>query len=292
MRAPTLVFALSSLLVGAAQAQAQAVTVLMKSGQRVAGDLASFDQSTVDVRQGSNRRTVQWNDIVLLDFVGGATQLPATELDAARRAAQTVVLKGGVSMQGRVVDFVREGGANAALVFAPEGQGQREIPIEQVGRLYVSPFSSDALAATGLDAITQPTSPSNPGTPLPPGSVAVVVPSTTRWVPTGVSVARGQQVTFDSDGVIYLRRDSQEEAKAAGAVSGATAPVGAPLPGLLAGALVGRIGTGQPFGIGNQSSVSMPAAGELFLGVNDDELSDNQGSFSVRITRGATPRRR
>jgi len=290
MPALALVLALSSLLIGSAQAHAQPVTLLMKSGQRVAGDLASFDQSTVDVRQGSGRRSVPWNDVVLLDFVGGATQLPATERDAARSGAQTVILKGGASLQGRVVDFVREGGANAALVFAPDGQGQREISLDQVGRVYVAPFSSEALAATGLDA--PPTAPSSPSTPVPPGTVAVVVPSTTRWVPTGVTVTRGQQVTFDSNGVVYLRRDSQEEARAAGAVSGATAPFGAPLPGQLAGALVGRIGTGQPFGIGNQTSVSMPAAGELFLGVNDDELSDNQGSFSVRITPGAAPRRR
>jgi len=27
----------------------------------------------------------------------------------------------------------------------------------------------------------------------------------------------------------------------------------------------------------------MPGAGQLFLGVNDDELSDNQGEFRVEV---------
>ena len=60
----------------------------------------------------------------------------------------------------------------------------------------------------------------------------------------------------------------------------------APVPNVLAGALIGRIGTnGQPFAIGSGVSVPMPAAGQLFLGINDDGLDDNQGEFRVDITR-------
>ncbi|MEO8520663.1 MAG: hypothetical protein ABI603_04825, partial [Acidobacteriota bacterium] len=58
-----------------------------------------------------------------------------------------------------------------------------------------------------------------------------------------------------------------------------------PLPNALAGALVGRIDNGQAFGIGNLTTVSMPASGQLFLGVNDDKLDDNQGEFRVDIQR-------
>lgn len=292
MRAPFMLLGTLTMAAVAVTAQAQSVTILTKAGQRIDGDLASFDQSTVDVRSGPGRRTVQWSDVVLMDFVGGASRLPATELDAARRADQTVLLKGGESLRGRIVDFLHEGGPTAALVFAPIGQAQREIAVERIGRIYIAPFSSDALAATGLDAATPPPTPTTPATPDPPGSLTVTVPATTRWVPTGITVTRGQQVTFESDGLIYLRQGSQDEARPAGSVNGGTAPGGAPLPGQLAGALVGRVGTSQPFGIGNQTSVAMPGAGELFLGVNDDELSDNQGAFRVRVTRGATVRRR
>jgi len=56
------------------------------------------------------------------------------------------------------------------------------------------------------------------------------------------------------------------------------------LPAALAGALIGRIDNGQPFGIGDQTSVRMPASGILYLGVNDDNVSDNSGQFQVVVS--------
>ena len=56
--------------------------------------------------------------------------------------------------------------------------------------------------------------------------------------------------------------------------------------------MIGRIGNGAPFGIGNQTVVPMPATGELFLGVNDDEVGDNSGGFVVDVKPQAVPRRR
>jgi hypothetical protein len=52
-----------------------------------------------------------------------------------------------------------------------------------------------------------------------------------------------------------------------------------------AGGLIGRVGNGQPFGIGNQTSVPMPNDGLLYLSVNDDERSDNAGQFMVQLGR-------
>jgi hypothetical protein len=54
---------------------------------------------------------------------------------------------------------------------------------------------------------------------------------------------------------------------------------------LLAGALIGRVGNSAPFAIGDQTqALPMPADGQLFLAVNDDEVSDNQGAFAVTLT--------
>jgi hypothetical protein len=53
-----------------------------------------------------------------------------------------------------------------------------------------------------------------------------------------------------------------------------------------AGALIGRVGQGRPFGIGDQrQSLGMPGAGPLWLGINDDNCGDNRGEFRVQITR-------
>ena len=61
-----------------------------------------------------------------------------------------------------------------------------------------------------------------------------------------------------------------------------------PVPNAGVGALVGIIlqSNGQPtqaFLIGSQMTLTVPVDGRLFLLVNDDNYSDNSGSFSVRI---------
>ena len=75
--------------------------------------------------------------------------------------------------------------------------------------------------------------------------------------------------------------------------------VRATAPRVLLGALIGRVGNGDPFGIGGQESVPMPDSGELFLGVNDANFGDNSGEFRVIVGVGAArtgeraiPRRR
>jgi len=52
------------------------------------------------------------------------------------------------------------------------------------------------------------------------------------------------------------------------------------------GALIGKVGNGRPFAIGTQSQpLPMPASGRLMLGVNDNALDDNSGSFTVVVAK-------
>ena len=53
------------------------------------------------------------------------------------------------------------------------------------------------------------------------------------------------------------------------------------------GSLIGKIGpNGVPFPIGaGTNDIDIPANGRLYLGVNDDGLNDNSGSFDVVIYR-------
>ena len=55
-------------------------------------------------------------------------------------------------------------------------------------------------------------------------------------------------------------------------------------PGLDCYALIGRIGSGQPFVIGNGASVNAAADGELMLTANDDNFADNSGAWSVAVS--------
>ncbi len=58
-----------------------------------------------------------------------------------------------------------------------------------------------------------------------------------------------------------------------------------PIPNAPAGALIGRVDNGQPFLIGRNTSVRMPASGTLVLGINDDVVNDNSGNYRVIIAR-------
>jgi hypothetical protein len=56
------------------------------------------------------------------------------------------------------------------------------------------------------------------------------------------------------------------------------------MPSRAGGALIGRIGNGAPFYVGEgNTSFRAGNSGRLFLGVNDDYLRDNSGSFRVRV---------
>ena len=56
-----------------------------------------------------------------------------------------------------------------------------------------------------------------------------------------------------------------------------------------AGALIAKVGDGAPFPIADSAAATMPAAGQLFLGINDGRLADNTGSFRVTVQRSPAP---
>jgi hypothetical protein len=111
-----------------------------------------------------------------------------------------------------------------------------------------------------------------------------------RGADTGIDLRTGDQVTITATGSVTAGRRAgvvspEGGRQSAGAVFGAT---GYPVPTAGVGALIGYIvssngQTSQPFYVGNQLTFTAPTDGRLFLMVNDDNYSDNSGSFSARI---------
>jgi hypothetical protein len=92
-------------------------------------------------------------------------------------------------------------------------------------------------------------------------------------------------VRFNVSGRIQLSDDSEDVAHAAGSLRQRLAK-GSPLPQNYAGALIAKVGDSAPFPIGNNTApVTMPSAGQLYLGINDDEVSDNRGEYLSRWRR-------
>ena len=115
------------------------------------------------------------------------------------------------------------------------------------------------------------------------GSVAITVPGNRQWTATNIQVQAGDVVRFQSSGEISFT-NANDRAGVAGSPD-LKYVAGAPIPGALAGALIGRIGNGQPFGIGDQTTIRMPGSGTLYLGINDDNVGDNSGQFQIVISR-------
>lgn len=102
------------------------------------------------------------------------------------------------------------------------------------------------------------------------------------WIDTGIDVRSGQQLYFSASGQVRWgpsRRDGPE-----GERNSPNNP-GRPIPNRPGAALIGRIGDRDDyFFIGGESGpFRARGSGRLFLGINDDVLSDNSGSFRVLI---------
>jgi Ca2+-binding EF-hand superfamily protein len=103
-----------------------------------------------------------------------------------------------------------------------------------------------------------------------------------EWTDTGIDVRAGDTITFDPQGTVRISNNRNDIAGAGGTLSGRR-DANAPLPNQVAGALIARIGNSVPLFIGNRRSVRAPFSGRIFLGVNDDNLSDNSGDFQVTV---------
>jgi hypothetical protein len=63
--------------------------------------------------------------------------------------------------------------------------------------------------------------------------------------------------------------------------------VDAIVPGAPVGALIGRIGEGEPFYVGNRLTLDTRQTGTLELRINDWWLNDNTGALRVEVAVGS-----
>jgi hypothetical protein len=103
-----------------------------------------------------------------------------------------------------------------------------------------------------------------------------------RWTDTGLTVRAGDAITFEANGTVQMSGNRRDTAGPGG--SQRNAP-GALVRNAPAGTLIGKIGNGIPFAVGERRTIARaPVSGRLFLSVNDDYLTDNSGEFEVMVT--------
>jgi len=268
------VFALS--VIGVAAQDQDRATVQLRDGTKVEGRVEALGQGTLFLRVSlADQRRIPIASVALIDRRGAASGLPDTEVREARGAEHVLLLANGSSVKGQLVQI--RGGEGSGdegprtYIFRTSAGDERSYPPDQVTRIYLGayPFEATAQAAEAQPAF------------VPAGGVRV--PANASWVATGITVRKGDVVSFDTTGEVQLSDNAADRARSAGTNRKAQF---APLPDASAGALIGRIGNnGRPFGIGDQASVPMPEAGMLYLAVNDDERGDNAGEFIVVLNR-------
>lgn len=250
--------------VGSAVAQVSAV-IVTRDGERVRGSLIDMNARGFEVSVNGTSRWFRPGDLAGISFGGDITD---EQFNVVSAGNAVVVLRGGQRVTGELYDI---SGRSPLNIVVRNSGGERELKSNDIARII--------FARPGGPAVVDPTPDTGTG-----GGPGLVVAANRQWTPTNITVRRGETVTFESTGQIRLSGDQRDLATINGSLNQRYA-AGSPLPEFLAGALIGRIGNGQPFAIGGQTSIEMPASGILYLGINDDNVSDNAGQFNVVVTR-------
>jgi hypothetical protein len=117
----------------------------------------------------------------------------------------------------------------------------------------------------------------------------VTISGSPKWVDTGMDVTAGDKLHITAKGTVTMGKDTG--VTPAGAQRGWVDTL-RPLmvPGAGRGALVGRIGNSDaatPFVVGADGTVTVPMAGRLYLGINQDLTEAPTGNYAVHIERTA-----
>jgi hypothetical protein len=190
---------------------------------------------------------------------------------AAPLAADTLVLRDGRRVQGELV-AVRDG------VIEFEGQrglfgGRERMRVDREDVLRIE--FDDSTRSNERDNDAQ-------GRPSGMRERDVTVDARNGWRDTGITVRSGQTLYFNASGRVRWGPGRQD-----GPAGEHNSPrnESRPMPGRPAAALIGRIGDSNDyFFIGEDTeAIRVRQGGRLFLGINDDFLQDNSGSFRITV---------
>ena len=107
-----------------------------------------------------------------------------------------------------------------------------------------------------------------------------IVSGDVAWNDSGIDVRSGQTIYFQSQGQVRWGRDRRD-----GPAGERNSPANPnrPMGNRNAAALIGKIGN-DLFFIGDETGpIRVRSTGRLYLGVNDDVLTDNSGNFRVVV---------
>ena len=150
---------------------AQSATVVLRSGERLAGELVDMGAGGFSVRVSGAMRRIPTGDVAVVDFGGGGT-FPSNEVSRIQ-GQHLVVLSNGQLVTGRLTDI---GGSQPLRISVDTAGGRREFSSNEVRRIYLA------------------SPPGSANLPPPPGNITPPLPITggqIRVPPTSAGSTRG-----------------------------------------------------------------------------------------------------
>lgn len=261
------------------------VTFVLKNGDRVSGTLVYRHTTDFTVVRDGREQTHPSDNIALIQFVGGdpslneLEQLPNVDNNPNELERHVFVFRNGTVMRGKLHDIVDDW-----FDFDAQAGGRRKHGLSELARLYFNPAS--ARRVYNYDQRKNEPQQGGAGS----GGGEVRVQATNPWTSTGINVNRGDRISFEVNGDIRI---GPNVSAGPDGNPDLARRISYPVRSMAAGGLIGRVGNSAPFRIGtSREPITMPASGELRLGINDDRFNDNDGWFTVRVNRSsAAPRR-
>ncbi len=251
-----------------AQVPGAPATIVTRSGDRIAADVIDIAAPGLLIRQNGQERNLATSDVSQIDFAGDGRS------PAGNGGEPRIILRNGQTVAGRLSDI---GGNQPKILYVDTPSGQRQFNSDEVALVVMNPTGA-AAAAGGNNRVA-----GTAGTVGRRQTTSFTVPGNQQWIETDINVRDGETLNFRVSGEVEYAPNAR--VNPAGAARRTPGGPDVPIPNAPAGALVGRIDNGQPFLIGRNTSVRMPANGTLFLGINDDNVTDNGGDFRVLIAR-------
>jgi len=261
---------------GVAFAQQNATFVLV-DGQHLSGTMSYSGGNDLKLNINGQERSIPQSDIAVVAF-DAATPSP-TELSQITEGAtelerNTIVLRDGSVVHGKLYNLSADG---RMVTINTTSTDRRDIPSDSIARIYMN-----AGAARRVYAGAAPQAVATSGS-VAPGAISVN--ANQPWTDTGITVKKGDRVSFQSSGTVTVAPGSAPVTPD-GLADPAAARGRLPVQQMPIGGLIFRVGNGAPSPVGsNAQPITMPADGRLYLGVNDDQFGDNTGAFNVTIVR-------
>jgi len=257
-------------LITSASAQ-EIVTVVMRDGQRLVGEVPELDSRGFTLRANGKEQVIPQNSVAAIEYAPGD---PPADAKARLDAGQPlVVLRNGQIIDGRLVDI---GGDSPKRLTLQTPGGQRDLLSIEVAKVYLY-WPTQSAAATAA-----PPPAESAAANTAPSKGTIIVPATQAWTSTGLRVRRGDRLEILGFGDIGIGNNASSGV--GGSPAATIRTIKYPLQSAPVGALIARIDNAQPFPVVNvPQPIVMPANGTLFLGINDDHVEDNAGNYTVSV---------